>query len=50
MGEDAPNLQETGDPREWGGLAKCQGWGHPLGNRIEEEWDEEVWEGRPRGG
>jgi hypothetical protein len=23
---------------------------HPLEDKIEEEWDEELWEGRPGGG
>ena len=27
----APNLQETGDPREFRGQV---GWGHPRGDRV----------------
>ena len=27
---------------EWG----VREWGYPLGDRVEEEWDEELWEGR----
>jgi hypothetical protein len=24
-----------------------EGWGHPLGDRREEKWNEELWEGGP---
>jgi hypothetical protein len=31
----------------WGGGGTEVGWGHPLGDRGEKEWDEELWEGKP---
>ena len=54
--EDAPNPQESGGPREWGGLV---GWGVGEGRDIhmktgarsgEEVWNVEQSEGRTEGG
>jgi hypothetical protein len=45
--EDASNTQETGDPREWGGLMWW--WGYEEGGDIlleEEKWYEELGECR----
>lgn len=43
VGEDVPNTQ---DLRPQGVRRPGRGWGeHLLGDRGEEEWNEELWEG-----
>jgi hypothetical protein len=40
---DVLNSQETWGPREAGGLVRVE---YPLEGKKEEEWDEELWEGK----
>ena len=43
VGDHVSKPMETWGPREWGGLAAdgLRSWGHPLGDKRKEEWDEE---------
>jgi hypothetical protein len=45
--DDVLNPQNPWGPREWGGLL---GEEHPLRDKGEEEWDDELWEEGSRGG